>query len=131
MRRGSGLVQGERSSHWLTSAYVAKKSSPLAALLSGGNASDDCTIASKATRRTSLAIVPEMACRFELSEMLQAPDVGAGATMIHVSLANSASGRMCGTAQGYTVFICHGLDLLHNIEITHYFLNIPPSQSRP
>ena len=64
----------------LTSAQVAKKSRPLAALLSGGNASDDCTIASRTRRSVSLAIVVEVSAYVA---------GGSGVTTIQASLANS------------------------------------------
>lgn len=75
----------------LTSAHVARKKSPLAALLSGGNASEDCTMASSAKSKVSFAIVPETVCRLEFAEILPAPVVGCGVTMIQVSLANSTT----------------------------------------
>lgn len=54
--------------------------------------SEDCAMASNAKSRVSLAIVPDIVCRFELADVLLAPIVGPGVTINQVSLAISASG---------------------------------------
>ena len=61
---GSRLVKNElirvsrATACILTSAHAVKNNSPLAALFSGGKASDDCTMPSRTRRSASLAIVP-------------------------------------------------------------------------
>ena len=74
----------------LTSAHVAKKSSPLAALLSGGKASDDFTMPSSTRRSASLAMDAE-GVWIEPAEMPLHPVGGSGAIRMTVSLANSSS----------------------------------------
>ena len=78
--------------HILTSAYVAKKSNPLEALFSGGNASEDCTMASKASRRASLAMMLVIVLRVALGDVLEMPLIGSGVRRRCMSLGNSNSG---------------------------------------
>ncbi|KZV68420.1 hypothetical protein PENSPDRAFT_653236 [Peniophora sp. CONT] len=49
-------------------------------------------MASKKKRSASFVMVPEIACRDELADVLLAPIVGSGVTKIHVSLASLSSG---------------------------------------